>query len=520
MALYFSLGRAEHLVLQILADHLAVGRHHHRLELVDLLELVGFRVRRAGHAGKLLVHAEVVLEGDRGERLVLRLDPHAFLRFDALVQTVGPATPGHQTAGEFVDDDDFAVLDHVVLVPVVKRMSAQRHHQVVDQRDVRGIVEARTFRQQPHAAEDLLGMLVARFRQVHLMRLLVHPVVAGRIRHIRLRLVLHRLQHRSDRVHLDVEVGVILRGAADYQRRASLVDQDRVDLVDDPVEQLALHPRLHVVDHVVAQVVEAVFVVGPVGDVRGVGSTLLVRWLLRDDHADSEAEEAVDLAHPAGVATGKVVVDRHDVDAAPGKTVQVDGQRGRQRLALAGTHLCDLAVVQDHAADQLHVEVAHAQRPLRRLAADGECLRQQVLESLGEFLAGGRLAGDALAELGGLGAQRVVRQRLEFGLERVDLRDGASVLLQEPLIATAEDAGQDFLEHVWMAECGGRGAKCASAALQRRAGLAAGKRSPRPLPSRRTKPKMVSRDPAGSRPRGLLTAVGTDRDCARPRTLA
>ena len=32
---------------------------------------VGFRHGGAGHAGELLVHAEVVLERNRGERLVL-----------------------------------------------------------------------------------------------------------------------------------------------------------------------------------------------------------------------------------------------------------------------------------------------------------------------------------------------------------------------------------------------------------------------------------------------------------------
>jgi hypothetical protein len=59
---------------------------------------------------ELAVHAEVVLEGDRGERLVLVLDLHAFLGLDRLVQAVGPAPARHQAAGELVDDDDFAVL--------------------------------------------------------------------------------------------------------------------------------------------------------------------------------------------------------------------------------------------------------------------------------------------------------------------------------------------------------------------------------------------------------------------------
>jgi hypothetical protein len=49
------------------------------------------------------------------------LDLHPFLGLDRLVQAVAPAPARHQAAGELVDDDDFAVLHHVVLVAVVER---------------------------------------------------------------------------------------------------------------------------------------------------------------------------------------------------------------------------------------------------------------------------------------------------------------------------------------------------------------------------------------------------------------
>ena len=69
--------------------------------------------------------------------------------------------------------------------------------------------------------------------------------------------------------------------------------------------------------------------------------------------------------------------------------------------------------MQRDAADQLHVEVAHAERAPRRLAHGGERLRQQLLE--------GRAGGEALAKLIGLGAQLLVAERLHGGLERVRL---------------------------------------------------------------------------------------------------
>ena len=75
----------------------------------------------------------------------------------------------------------------------------------------------------------------------------------------------------DDPVHPVVLVGGIVRGAADDQRGARLVDEDGVHLVDDGVVELALDVVLEPELHVVAQVVEAELVVLAVGDVAAVG---------------------------------------------------------------------------------------------------------------------------------------------------------------------------------------------------------------------------------------------------------
>lgn len=67
--------------LVILVDTLdrQVGRHLDDVEAVDVAEFFRFRRGRTGHAGQLFIHAEVVLEGDGGKRLVFRLDLHLSL---------------------------------------------------------------------------------------------------------------------------------------------------------------------------------------------------------------------------------------------------------------------------------------------------------------------------------------------------------------------------------------------------------------------------------------------------------
>ncbi len=65
----------------------------------------------------------------------------------------------------------------------------------------------------------------------------------------------------------DVHRGVILGLAADDQRCPRLVNQNRIHLVDDGEMQAALYAVCHFVNHVVAQVVKTVLVVGTVSDV-------------------------------------------------------------------------------------------------------------------------------------------------------------------------------------------------------------------------------------------------------------
>ena len=58
--------------------------------------------------------------------------------------------------------------------------------------------------------------------------------------------------------------------------------------------------------------------------------------------------------------------------APPGKRVQIKRQRRNQSLAFARRHFRDSAAMQNHSADQLHIEMHHV--PGHRLVADGEGL--------------------------------------------------------------------------------------------------------------------------------------------------
>ena len=211
------------------------------------------------------------------------------------------------------------------------------------------------------------------------------------------------------------------------------------DLVDDGEVMPPLHHLRHVVFHIVAQIVEAELVIGAIGDVGGVGLPPLLIVEAVDDDADAHAEEAVDLAHPLGVAAGEVVVDGDDVNALAGERVEIGGEGGDQRLAFAGAHFRDRALVQHEAADQLHVEMALLEGALGRFAHGGEGGGRNVVDRLA--------VGKSGAELVCLAAQLLVAQRRELRLQRIDGGDLRPIALQAPIIGGAEHLLQNRAEH-------------------------------------------------------------------------
>ncbi len=379
------------------AHHRPVGRDGDDLEVVGAGELGGLGLGRSGHAGELVVHAEVVLEGDRGEGLVLLLDLHALLGLDGLVEALGPAPALEDAAGELVDDPHLALLHDVVLVALEQLLGPQRGLQLVDQ--VLGDLVVHVV-----DAERLLDGLDALLGGRDGALLLVDVVVDL------------ALEAPDDGGELVVDLRRVGHPARDDEGRAGLVDEDRVDLVDDAVVLTPLHLLGPAHGHVVAEVVEAELVVGAVGDVAGVLGPLVLGVVgPRDDQADRETEAAVHAAHPLRVSGGQVVVHGDDVDAVAGEGVEVDGQRGDEGLALTRLHLPHPAEVEGGPAHQLDVVVALADLAAGRLAHDGEGLDEQVVEILP--------VGQTGPELDGLGRQGLVGEGFGLRFERVDLGD-------------------------------------------------------------------------------------------------
>jgi hypothetical protein len=134
------------------------------------LNSAGFGVGRTGHAGQLVVHAEVVLEGDGGQGLVFVFDADVFLGLQGLVQAVAVAPARHEAAGELVHDDDLALFDDVVHVALEHGVGLEGLVDMVQQLDVGRVVDI-------FGLQQLLGSGHALFGEGHALGLFVLGVM-------------------------------------------------------------------------------------------------------------------------------------------------------------------------------------------------------------------------------------------------------------------------------------------------------------------------------------------------------
>ncbi|CAB4931579.1 unannotated protein [freshwater metagenome] len=123
------------------AHHRTVRGDRHDPEVVDLRELRRLGHGGTGHASQTRVEPEEVLQGDRGKGLVLRLDLHALLGLDRLVQALVVPATGEDAAGVLVDDEHLAVDDDVVAVLLEELLRPNRIVEKADQRSVHRVVE-------------------------------------------------------------------------------------------------------------------------------------------------------------------------------------------------------------------------------------------------------------------------------------------------------------------------------------------------------------------------------------------
>ena len=426
-----------------------MGRDDHHLQPVNRLKLKGLGVGRAGHAGQLGIQAKIILIGDRGQGLVFILNGHAFFGLNGLMQALRPAAPGHGPARELIHDHHLPVLDDIVHVFLKQVMGPQGGVQMVQDADIDGVIQPLVLLNDPVAFQKPFDMIMAGLGEIGLFGLFINAEVARPV------LGLLLFEGRYQRVDPQIQIRLVGDHAGDDERRPGLVDEDRVHLVNDREIQAPLDPALLAEGHVVAQIIETELVVCAIGNITGIGRLALLHGQASDDHPRAEPQKGINLPHPLGVAPGQIIIDRDHMHAGAGQRIEAGRERGHQGLALARAHLGDIAVIERHAADQLHIKMPHAQHAPAGLAHQGKGLGQRLFELLA--------ARDPQPQ--SLDAGRKVRlgKAPQIGCKRVDLPDGLVQALDDPVVSGAEEFVREVQDH---ADCGA--GYCGNAVLKAR----------------------------------------------------
>ena len=376
------------------ALHRLVGRHHNDRQVVYLQELVFLSLGGTCHAAQLVIHAEVVLEGNGSKSLGLTLNLHALLGLDGLMEAVRITASLHETARELVHDDDFIITYHIVTVPLHQRLGPECCREAVGQLDILRSIEVGN-------AQHLLNLGHSAVGSCHSLLLLINRVVRA------------LLEPSHSTGHHGVHIRGLLTGTRDDQRGTGLIHQNGIHLVHDGKVQFPLHHLVFIDDHVVAEIVKAKLIVGTESDIAAIGVLALREVHIMGNQAHRKAQELIEPAHPLAVAAGQIVVHRHHVDALASKGVQINCQSCHQGLAFTGAHLGNAALMQAHAANHLHIKVTHAQHTAGSLAGHGKSLGQDIVQGL--------TISKSFLELSCITSQLVIRQILHSRFQAVDL---------------------------------------------------------------------------------------------------
>ena len=113
-------------VIVVLTDYVTIGGHLYYVQLVDIPELASLGNGCTCHTGQLVVHAEIVLQGNGGIGLSGCLNLDMLLGLYRLVQAIAPSATFHDTTRLLVHNLDFAILNHVLVIQIEHCVSLEQ----------------------------------------------------------------------------------------------------------------------------------------------------------------------------------------------------------------------------------------------------------------------------------------------------------------------------------------------------------------------------------------------------------
>ena len=249
--------------------------------------------------------------------------------------------------------------------------------------------------------EVLLDLLNSRLIERNAMRLLID------------RVIFIALEKRHEPIDFSIQVQILLQLPRYDERRPRLVDQNRVNLVDNRIMMTPLHILRQLILHIIAQIIETKLVIRTIRNVAKIRRTTLVVVQVRQYLPYRKTQKLVNLTHPIRVTARQIIVHRHQMRTLALQRIQIHRTSRHERLPLARLHLRYHPTMKHDPTDELHIVMAHVQHATTRLSHRRKRLRQQLIQR--------RPLAQLLLKLRRLRSQFVIAQRTYRRLQLVDL---------------------------------------------------------------------------------------------------
>ena len=299
-----------------------VCRNLHNVHTVDIPELLFLGQRRTGHTGFLFVFIEEVLERDRRKRLALTFYLYMLFCLNRLMQTVRVTASRHDTSGKLIDDHNLIILYDVILITEHQIVRTQCKIHIVLDLKVLWIRKVGDVEEPLYLLDTLLSQVNDLIFFIDDKISCLRDLLAHERRHLcnfAARLAAFQLSCKDITDFIQLRRLAALTG--NNQRCTRLIDQNRVDLIDNCVGKLSLYQLFLVDNHVVTQIIESQLIVRYIGDIARVlfSSFVIVHGV--QYASNGKSEEFVYLSHPGCVTVCQIVVDRNDMHALSGQCI-------------------------------------------------------------------------------------------------------------------------------------------------------------------------------------------------------
>ena len=401
---FFFLGHI-YRVIQVDTLNRTVCRNLDNVHTIDLTELLFLCQSRTSHTCFFRIFVKEVLECNGGQCFALTAYLYMLFRLNRLMQTVGISSSRHDTSGKLINDQYLIVLYDIILVTEHQVMGTQCKDYIVLDLQILRICQVFNM-------EEFLYFLHTFLGQVYYFIFFIDDKITGLDNFLshdschlgHLTTGFTTLQLSCQNITDFIQLGGLSALSGNDQRSSRLIDQYRVNLIDDRIMQLSLYQLLFINNHVVSQIVKTILIIGNIRNITCILFPSLVIFHRVQDHTDFQSQKLMDFTHPLRISFGQVIVDGYDMHAFTFQRVQISRTGRNQSLTFTCSHLRDTPLMQNNTTDQLYPVMLHIQHTLGSLTHRSECLRKQIIQRLSLC--------QSLLELSGLILQLLVRHRL------------------------------------------------------------------------------------------------------------